>query len=129
MNDIFANLFELFGYCNAADDLYETMLYQTNGIIMLALSATAVALYYYILDSPRYVKSYHWAVWGLVTASLTLLSTWFLTSSTFANEGLDYFFSDYANFVIGAFAYSLMFFFIFSLLFKWKSPNRRRTPF
>lgn len=107
--------------------------FNTIGFGTLIIVAALAAVYYYVINSPRFSQWYHWLIWGVLTGFANLLFGGLYTSY-FYNEGLipnclnveiiDCWMFGVANFIV-----SFVIYFVISLLIKWKSINCRRTPF
>jgi len=131
MNDFFANLFELWGLNMSvpADALYENNIYATVGLVMLVSALACFALFYYVVDSPRYVKPRFWILlmifMGLGVATFAILHTY----NKFNYLGLEYVFGDYLQFTFTVLFMTMLVFFLFSLLGKHWSTNLKDSPF
>lgn len=107
--------------------------FNTIGVGTLIIVAALAAVYYYVINSPRFSQWYHWLIWGCFTGFVNLLFGGLYTSY-FYNEGLipnclnveiiDCWMFGVANFIV-----SFAIYFVISLLIKWKSTNCRCTPF
>lgn len=107
--------------------------FNTIGFGTLIIVAALAAVYYYVINSPRFSQWYHWLIWGCFTGFVNLLFGGLYTSY-FYNEGLipnclnveiiDCWMFGVANFIV-----SFAIYFVISLLIKWKSTNCRCTPF
>jgi len=107
--------------------------FNTIGFGTLIIVAALAAVYYYVINSPRFNQWYHWLIWGCFTGFVNLLFGGLYTSY-FYNEGLipnclnveiiDCWMFGVANFIV-----SFAIYFVISLLIKWKSTNCRCTPF
>ncbi len=131
MNSFFADLFELWGLNMSvpADALYENNIYATVGLVMIVSALAAFALFYYVLNSPRYVKPRFWIILmillGLGVSTFALIHTY----NKFEYLDLDYMFGDYLQFGITVLFFTMISFFLFSLLGKHWSTNLKDTPF
>lgn len=107
--------------------------FNTIGFGTLIIVAALAAVYYYVINSPRFSQWYHWLIWGCLTGFANLLFGGLYTSY-FYNEGIigdcfnvgiiDCWMFGVANFIV-----SFAIYFVISLLIKWKSTNCRCTPF
>ena len=117
MNDFFANLFELWGLNMSvpADALYENNIYATVGLVMLVSALVLFAIFYYVINSPRYVKPAYW-IWMMIILGFSV-GTFALihTYNKFEYLGLEYVFGDYLQFSITVLFFTMLSFFIFSL--------------
>lgn len=134
MNDFFAMFFEFFGTvtCDATDDLWEYV-YVTGGFIWLLATLAWVALYYQgflvYRKKARWDTRGSWFVWMLLSAILTTVAVWIFTISQFKSQDLPYGFSEYVEFLCMVFLWSMVAYFIFSVLLKFSNPARRKIPF
>lgn len=131
MNDFFASIFELGGLTrnDFSDSVYDYGLYTTTGLTMVFLTIFVIVLYYYVINSPRYNKFAYWLMTGTISSLIIALVLFFMTKSKFTYEELGFVLTDYLQFAIVVFAFSLVSFFIFSLLLKHWSTNCKDSPF
>lgn len=134
MNDFFAMFFEFFGTvtCDATDDLWEYV-YVTGGFIWLLATLAWVALYYQgflvYRKKARWDTRGSWFVWMLLSSILTTVAVWIFTISQFKSQDLPYGFSEYVEFLCMVFLWSMVAYFLFSVLLKFSNPARRKIPF
>lgn len=134
MNDFFAMFFEFFGTvtCDASNDLWE-LVYVPGGFIWLLATLVWVMLYYQgffvYRKKARWDTRGSWVIWMLLSSVLTTVAVWIFTVSQFKNEDLPYSFSEYAEFLCMVFLWSLVAYFLFSVLLKFTNPARRKIPF
>ena len=134
MNDFFAMFFELFGTvtCNASDDLFE-LVYITAGFLWLGASLVWVALYYQgffiYRKKARWDTLSSWFLWMLISSGLTTIAVWLVANAQFKNNDLEYGFSDYTEFLCLTFFWSIIAYFLMSILLKYSNPARRKIPF
>ena len=132
MRDFFAGLFELFGSFrgNASDDLYE-FVYVPAGLIMAILTILLVCVWYFALfrKKSKFNTTSDWALWGLGSITLVTVVVLLFTVGKLGRENLSYSFLDYIEFLIMAFLWSLVIYFLTSISVKNFSPTKRRIPF
>jgi len=134
MNDFFAMFFEFFGTvtCNATSDLWE-LVYVPGGFLWLIATIVWVCLFYQgffiYRKKARWDTRGSWLIWMLLSSLLTTVFVWILTISQFKNEDLLYGFSDYLEFICMVLLWSIIAYFVFSVVLKFMSPARRKIPF
>lgn len=134
MTDIFAAFFEFFGTvtCAAYEDLYEYV-YVPTGFMWIGMTLVWVVLFYqgFIVwrRKAKYDTRVAWMSWMVVSSILTTLAIWILTVSTLVNQELEYGVPDYLEFLCLVFFWCLILYFLFSLLFKFSNPSRKKIPF
>ena len=136
MNDLFSNMYELFVYIQGfSDDLYETGANFPVGVLMILISAAGMALYYYVINHPKFN---HWFHWLLVVGLLALINfgiAWAMSDGALydyyqaINQVPPYFITDYITYSLVNALWSVIFSFVFSMCMKWKSINCRYSPF
>lgn len=119
-------------------------LFLSIGIVTLAIALVFVVLYYYIINSARFNKWWHWLIVLLGVGATNLFIGYGWTAGELPNIGdclmyldgdkaknpieliteMDCWLLGLANFFV-----SSLFFFIFSIAFKWRSSQCKRTPF
>lgn len=132
MNELFAQVFELFGLAyqgQLSEDLYDNNIYTTIGLITIALALLAALFYYIILDRPKGVNWSTWLLYGIVAVVLLLIVNSLYLGARFDNIPLDYYIEDYLGFLLVTGIWGLLFYFVFSMIIKSFSVNRRRSPF
>lgn len=111
------------------------------GYSMLAISAFAMILFYYIFNRPKWGR-WMWALFGVINAVINFLVGWQwvlrdyyagymvrLDPATNQNVPLPISEGDIICFGVSNAILSFIVFFIFSCLFKWWSTNVSRIPF
>lgn len=137
MNDFFANLYEMFGTFVGAfnTDMFQEAFYLPLGIIMLLSAIVVPLIYYYVLNHPRWNRWYHWLLFGLGTSFLNFVIDWVLAQDKLiayynqAQQEMPYTWDNFFLLSLMGFFWTMVFFFIFSFLFKWGSRNCKHTPF
>ncbi len=135
LNLLFANWYELLAYFDGfSDDLYNQNLYLTIGLFMVLIPVGILTLYYYVINSVKFSKWWHWLILVVVLCAVNFG----ISYSTSYNE-LSYLYEQQNK----ALPYSTEFFsfslinglwtfvvsFVWSMIIKWGSKNCRRTPF
>jgi hypothetical protein len=138
MNDFFSTIYELgdtFYWGNFSDCLLDNNLYMHVGIVLVISSLVGMLIYYYVINSTRWDQWYHWLVSVVIVGIINAVyAYWAILSKleiVYAEAGADKvpFTTEFFNFSVVDFLWSLVLCFVFSLLLKWKSTNCRKTPF
>lgn len=110
--------------------------YTECGLVMLCLAIVAAVAFYKIIDRPTFNKWYHWALTGLGAAVVSLFyATGRCVGAVPADiqnvVGEDAYagFGDFLGFGFVNLLWTIVFYFIFSLIMKNFSVNSRTTPF
>jgi len=136
MNDLFTSLYELFGYIpDFSDALYETGVNFPVGVLMLIISAVGMAVYYYVIDHPKFVRWYNWFFVVCVLAIINFGIAWAMSDGALynhfqeINQDIPYGMMDFLTYALVNATWTVAFTFIFSMCMKWGSTNCKRTPF
>lgn len=133
MNDFFATLYELLiNVDHFSNEMYNNLWYIPIGLCMILIPIVLLTLYYYVINSTRFSKGWHWLVLVIITCAIN-----FIISYSISFHGLSSIFGDHVD---GLHVYclslslinmiwSFLVSFIWSMIIKWKSSNCRRTPF
>jgi hypothetical protein len=134
----------LWGYdCNT--ETYNRILFNSIGLIAIVVSLSWVVLYYYVINHPRFNKWWHWVIMLIILGGINLFIAYGWTVSDFTNgligDCLMYtrneegeiisqliYESDCWMFGVVNFIVSVVFFILFSFLFKWWSTNCKHSP-
>lgn len=155
MGDIFGSLYcslfeNLFGL-DLADYLWglsspyqTTNMYLGIGLTMTGISLVMVVLYYYIINPahPRWSSWFGWLVYLVINAVINFFVGWQWTLNHYyagkmvapdATTGMEVALniepSDCVAFGVANMLLSILFFFVLSMLLKWKSTNNLHSPF
>jgi hypothetical protein len=132
MKNVFRFLYELL--IGKPEPPMETPLYRSEifpdvgGVSLLLITVLMVLFYYYglnhVMRTARFSHWYHWLGVLILNAVVAFsFAIYYCRANEVTPDSYVYWFA-FAN----AF-YSALFFFLFSLLFKWRSYNAARTPF
>lgn len=132
MNDFFAPLYEGWGlfYLNTfSDDLYNNQLYLPVGWTLLLSSLVSMAIFYYVINHPRFNRWYHWLLFTALIAVINFAVAYF-TSYNEINllYEEDPYNTQYYTFGLVNFLYTFIFSAIFSFALRWWSINSATTP-
>jgi len=133
MEDLFANIYELFGnlyFEDFSDDLFRVGVYPVIGFLMLGLSLLGPVIYYYVINHPKFSKWWHWLI---VIAVFAIINFTIATVYTFNSLDVLYyhdnpFFSEHFAFGMMNALWSMVFSFVFSMCIKWGSRNCKHSP-
>ena len=136
MNDLFSGLYELFGYVqDFSEDLYETGVNFPVGILMVLISAAGMAVYYYVVNHPKFNRWIHWLLVVGVLALINFGIAWAMSDGALfnyyfeVNQELPYPAMDFVTYSLVNAIWSVVFSFIFSMCMKWGSTNAKHSPF
>lgn len=125
--------FLLGGVCDG-DSISEwtgRFLYTPIGMVTLAIAAIIFVVYYYVINSSKWNKPWHWLLVMLLVGIINLFVGYAWTSSELPNIGeclnvveVDCWLFGLANLLV-----SWLFFIVLTIAFKWWSSSCRRTPF
>ena len=119
-------IFLVIGAVNGfSDQMYNTGAYGTVAAITIAMSWGMAAIYYYVINSVKFDRWYHWLAMLGVTAVLTPVVCFIAVSSLL--EGFDYGTSEFI-FEIYNVLFTALTFIIASFSMRWWSSNCRHTP-
>jgi len=138
MNNFFAMLYEGFHpmdlFYISTNDFSQNMFlsgaYVSIGLIMLISSLLSELIYYYFLSNyGSFYKKIYWFLWiafiGLINFSIAYT---FSLSAMIADRNI-YTFMEYFSFSMVNVLWTVVFCFLFSIVFKFKSVRASRTPF
>ena len=135
MNDFFANWYELLAYFdNFSNDLYNQNLYITIGLCMVFIPVILLSIYYYMVDSVKFNKWYHWVILVVILAAINFCIAYFTSFNELSfiyeqqNKALPYS-SEFVGFSLINVLWTVLVSFVWSMMIKWGSKNCRRTPF
>ena len=139
LKDLIANFYELWGAAylgDFSDQMYNNDLYFSVALYSILVSLILTIAYYYVVDRPGTAKLSIWSLNLLVGAIIN-----FIIAFVSANNDLTEIFASIGEAVPASFTSDMMVFsiinsmwtvllmFLFSMLFKWKSPNSSYVPF
>lgn len=132
MNDLFAPLYEgwgLFYLDNFSDDLYNSSLYIPIGLTLVLSAAALMAVYYYVINHPRFNRWYHWLLYAVIIGAINFGVAYYISYQTISElYEQDPYQSQYYTFGLVNFLYALVFSFLFSYILRWWSINCATTP-
>ena len=121
------NLFYIEGF---SQDMFTTGTYVSIGLVMLLSSLVSELFYYFFLSSyGNFYKKIYWFLWILFIAIINFIVAYTLSFSAMTDEGFTYTFSEYFTFSMVNVLWTMIFCFLFSIAFKFRSIRASRTPF
>lgn len=136
----------LWGWEDATQAYTGPLVYNVVGFYTLIVSAIVVVLYYYVIDSPRFCKWWHWGIVAILNSVIALFLGYYRAYSDYNNGGiadsLMYLRDENGEVVdtligtsdcwgvgvVNMFV-AFIFFFLLSLFLHWWSVNARYAPF
>lgn len=123
------SLFYINGF---SDDMFLADAYTSIGLIMLSSSGVMMFLYYFVLSNYNnlYRRSF-WFLWLFIIGWVNFIAAYFSSKAALdaAVPQNSYTFSQYFTFSMVNVLWAVVFSFLFSLIFKFKSVSASRTPF
>lgn len=123
------NLFELLytapGY---SDSMYNFGIYDTVAIVIVAMTWACAAIYYYVINSVRFDRWWHWLAMLGVVAVLTPVICYTITANVFGDNGGISYPAETASFQVVTLIYTALMFVVASFSMRWWSSNCRHTP-
>lgn len=137
MNDFFANWYELLGFFEGfSDDMFDNSLYLPIGLCMVLIPIVFLTLYYYVLNSARFNKWWHWLLLVVVLCVVNFGISYLVSYRNILNVYTDM--NSEPSYALGTCCFSFSIInvlwcfvvsFIWSLIIKWGSSQCKRTPF
>ena len=128
MNKFFARLYEFFYYSSPfSDDVFNENLYFGLSLFAIISSVAICFTFYYIINSPRFSKWYHWLVHLAANSIINYLFSVIYLKKVFFVFGYDYT-SEYYLFGLAQAGISFILFLIFTYCIRWWSTNCSTTP-
>ena len=119
-------LYDALYYANGfSNDLGNMDEYTSVALITIAMAWGCAAIYYYVINSVKFDRWYHWLAMLGVTAVLTPVVDYFVTCSIL--DGKDYG-AAIVSFEIHNIIFAAVLFIIASFSMRWWSSNCRHTP-
>ena len=110
-----------------SDQFYNAGLYEMIPLITIAVPWAAAAIYYFVINSVRFDRWYHWLMVGGISTLLTIIIGYSVNHSVFSDMGLSYG-AESAAFELANMVWAALMFVIASFAMRWWSTNCRHTP-
>lgn len=121
-------IFEALYYERAfSDAMYNQNLYFIVAAVSLAIAWVLAAVFYYVINSVRFSRWYHWLIVLAVACVLTPVTNFVLCNNSLTAEGYD-FTSQLASFCTVNLFVEAVLFTLASFAMRWWSSNCRHTP-
>ncbi len=108
-----------------SDQMYNTGAYGSVAVITIAMAWGMAAIYYYVINSVKFDRWYHWLAMMGVTCVLTPVVCYLVVSHLL--EGFDYSTAEF-TFEVYNILFTALTFIIASFSMRWWSSNCRHTP-
>jgi hypothetical protein len=105
--------------------MYNTGAYGTVAVITIAMAWGMAAIYYYVINSVKFDRWYHWLAMMGVTSVLTPVVCYIVVAHLL--EGFDYGTAEF-TFQVYNILFTALTFVIASFSMRWWSSNCRHTP-
>lgn len=139
IQNFIANIYELWGafyfYNGFSQDMYDINAYTPIFIWMIASVVLVNITYYYIVNSPRLSRWWHWLIFNVVTSLLNFGIGWGISYGRlfdlYNDQNMDlpyYAMTEFFPFAIICFCWTFVLFFIFSMMIKWGSSQCKHSP-
>lgn len=135
MNDFFAYLYEMIAYFDGFSNfMYDNGFYVSVGFCMLLIPIVMLTVYYYVVNSRRFNRWWHWLLLVLFICAINFIIGFVIPY----NGVLDVYGTDIIDFPViscclgFSFVNVLLCFvvsFVWSMMVKWGSSQCRRSPF
>ena len=136
MNNLFYWMYNLLGYIEGfSNDLETTGTYFPVGILMLIISAAGMAVYYYVINHPKFNRWFHWLLVVGVLALINFVIAWAMSDGALynfyqdVNKDLPYPTMNFITYALVNAIWTVVFSFVFSICMKWGSNSCRYSPF
>ncbi len=97
--------------------------------VVCLLTLFMVIAYYYVLNSSRFNRIFHWLCWLILNSLFNFVWAFWRTRQVFTREGYEFGMSEYISFATNVAVVAAILFFILSILLKNWSTNAKKTPF
>ena len=137
MNEIFYQIYVLItGENELTSTLWnhnEGSTFFMTGLIMLLLSLAGMAVYYYVINHPKFSRWLHWLLVVIVICLINFGIAYAMADGVVFDEygqgEIGKYTTQIVTFGFANAIWSFIFSFIFSLCIKWGSRNCNRSPF
>ena len=121
-------IFEALYYERAfSDAMYNQNLYFVVAIVTLAIAWVLAAVFYYVINSVRFSRWYHWLLVQAAACVVTPVTSFVLCNNSLTAEGYD-FAGQLGSFCVIDLAVEAVLFTVASFAMRWWSSNCRHTP-
>ena len=110
-----------------SDEMYNRGVYGIIGLITVLVAWGGAAIYYYLINSVKFSRWYHWLMIGLVVTLLAPIICYFVNTNIFEEENLQYA-AEIVSFEGANLLFTALLYTIASFSIRWWSTNCRHTP-
>mgnify|MGYP004682000935 FL=1 len=111
-----------------SDNMYNLGIYDTVAMVITAVAWVGAGIYYYVINSVRFDRWWHWLAVLAVVAVLTPVVCYSVNTSVFSDNGGISYPAETAAFQTATVLYSVLMFVVASFSIRWWSSNCRHTP-
>jgi hypothetical protein len=132
MNTFFADFYEFFyeqSVDNFSTNLYDFNLYGIIGLVTIAVSLIIMGVFYYLINSSRFNRWYHWLLFLAINFVIIFTFTYLHPKDVVYEAGEDVSSSLFMLFALVNSGIATVYYIAASLLFKRWSTNCSTTPF
>ena len=123
-----AHLYEMLYYDNEfSNEMYNEHLYIPVALVTALVAWVLAGIYYYVINSVRFSRWYHWLIMLLVAIVLAPTINYTYPDSVFSSLGYD-FSAQLFNFSMANLVVEGVLFVVASYSIRWWSSNCRHTP-
>lgn len=123
--EVYEGFFQAPGY---SDAMYNNGVYAIVGCISAVMAWAAAAAFYYLINSVRFARWWHWLCIGAIVTLLAPIVCYFVNASIFNSEGLSYA-AEMVSFEGINLIFTAILYVVASFSIRWWSTNCRHTPF
>ena len=110
-----------------SDEMYNNSIYGIVTAISIGMAWLVAAIYYYVINSVRFARWWHWLSMLVIVTLITPIICYFVTTGIFNSAGKDYAHEAMAFSVSNLLTVAVLFV-IASFSIRWWSSNCRHTP-
>ena len=110
-----------------SEQMFNTQTYPVIAIITAITAWGGAAIYYFVINSVKFDRWYHWLAMMAVVVVLTPVICYFYNDSVFTGYGLSYT-SESAAFEMWTVVFTALLYVVASYSMRWWSSNCRHTP-
>ena len=140
IQNFIANIYELWGafyfYNGFSQDMYNINAYAPIFIWMIVSVVLVNIAYYYIVNSPRLSRWWHWLIFNIATSLLNFGIGWGISHGRlfdlYNDQNMDLPYSamtEFFPFASICFCWTFVLFLVFSMMIKWWSSACKHSPF
>lgn len=109
--------------------MYDYGLYGTMFGLAAIIAFVVVAVFYYVVNSPRFNKRVHWFMMMALVLIINLIVVFQYPAEVMSKDDRNFGFNDWLIYGLVHGVWACLLFTVFSLALKWWSRNCKTTPF